>query len=72
MIHVALAFGTAFGIQRSGWAIARSGCWSMLKGGFVLNISGPVELYLEVSFHFFIIISHCSYSITILKQNKMY
>nr|XP_033513178.1 endo-1,4-beta-xylanase 5-like [Nicotiana tomentosiformis] len=49
MIHVALAFGTAFGIQRSGWAIARSGCWSMLKGGFVLNISGPVELYLEAN-----------------------
>ncbi|OIT27796.1 hypothetical protein A4A49_20291 [Nicotiana attenuata] len=48
-IHVALAFGTAFGIQRSGWAIARSGCWSMLKGGFMLNTSGPVELYLEAN-----------------------
>nr|XP_009783073.1 PREDICTED: uncharacterized protein LOC104231720 [Nicotiana sylvestris] len=48
-IHVALALGTSFGMQRSGWAIARPGCWSMLKGGFMLNTSGPVDLYLEAN-----------------------
>ncbi|XP_004240033.1 endo-1,4-beta-xylanase 5-like [Solanum lycopersicum] len=31
----------------TGWAIAKSGCWSMLKGGFNGNFSGPAELYFE-------------------------
>lgn len=32
-----------------GTVIAEQGCWSMLKGGIVANISGPVDLTFEVS-----------------------
>ncbi|XP_055819226.1 endo-1,4-beta-xylanase 5-like [Solanum dulcamara] len=47
--HVALVFRGPFGIQRTGWAIARSGCWSMLKGGLILTASARVDLYLEAN-----------------------
>ncbi|KAH7653931.1 Endo-1,4-beta-xylanase protein [Dioscorea alata] len=30
-----------------GTMIAKSGCWSMLKGGISVNYSGPAELYFE-------------------------
>lgn len=51
--HVALAVRGPLGIQRTGWAIARSGCWSMLKGGLIiLTTSAHVDLYLEVSYFF--------------------
>ncbi|MCD7451142.1 hypothetical protein HAX54_009767 [Datura stramonium] len=41
--------GHHLGIQRTGWAIARSGCWSMIKGGLILDTSGPVDLYFEAN-----------------------
>ncbi|PHT98257.1 hypothetical protein BC332_32849 [Capsicum chinense] len=47
--HVALVLRGPFGIQRAGWAVARSGCWSMLKGGLILNTSGHVDLYFEAN-----------------------
>ncbi|XP_052180439.1 endo-1,4-beta-xylanase 5-like [Diospyros lotus] len=33
--------------QRAGWVVAESGCWSMLKGGLSVNVSGPGLLYFE-------------------------
>lgn len=45
---VAVIFKTQSGFQHAAWAIAKSGCWSMFKGGLVVNASGPAELYFEV------------------------
>ena len=32
----------------AGGVEARSGCWSILKGGFTAPAAGPAELYFEV------------------------
>ncbi|KAI8532654.1 hypothetical protein RHMOL_Rhmol11G0230300 [Rhododendron molle] len=45
--NVAAAFKTVSGFQRAGWVVAKTGCWSMLKGGLTVNDSGPVDLYFE-------------------------
>ncbi|KAH7833784.1 hypothetical protein Vadar_009671 [Vaccinium darrowii] len=44
---VAAIFKTQSGLQRAGWVAAKSGCWSMLKGGLIVNASGPADLYFE-------------------------
>ncbi|KAG8380691.1 hypothetical protein BUALT_Bualt06G0042300 [Buddleja alternifolia] len=31
----------------AGWVAGQQGCWSMLKGGIVVNASGPAQLYFE-------------------------
>ncbi|KAI8532655.1 hypothetical protein RHMOL_Rhmol11G0230400 [Rhododendron molle] len=46
---VAAIFKTMSGFQQAGWVVAKSGCWSMLKGGLIVNSSGPVDLYFESS-----------------------
>ncbi|KAI8532657.1 hypothetical protein RHMOL_Rhmol11G0230600 [Rhododendron molle] len=46
---VAANFKTMSGFQQAGWVVAKSGCWSMLKGGLIVNSSGPVDLYFESS-----------------------
>lgn len=38
----------------AGWVSAQSGCWSMLKGGFVVDASGPAHLYFEVHLYVYI------------------
>ncbi|KAM0950451.1 putative endo-1,4-beta-xylanase [Dioscorea sansibarensis] len=41
-------FKTSLSISHAaGTVIAKSGCWSMLKGGISVNNSGPAELYFE-------------------------
>ncbi|CAL5377495.1 unnamed protein product [Camellia sinensis] len=44
---VAAMFKTPSGFEHAGWVVAESGCWSMLKGGLVVNASGPSHLYFE-------------------------
>ncbi|XVF44979.1 hypothetical protein PTKIN_Ptkin02bG0168200 [Pterospermum kingtungense] len=44
---VAAVFKTATGLKHAGVVIAESNCWSMLKGGFTSDASGPSELYFE-------------------------
>lgn len=39
---------TSSGFKAAGSVIAKSKCWSMLKGGFTVDESGPAELYFEV------------------------
>ncbi|PIN02811.1 Endo-1,4-beta-xylanase [Handroanthus impetiginosus] len=31
----------------AGWVAAQEGCWTMLKGGLVVNVTGPAELYFK-------------------------
>ncbi|KAL6514630.1 hypothetical protein OROGR_020209 [Orobanche gracilis] len=45
---IAAIFKTETSYETAGWVTAQKGCWSMLKGGLVLNVSGPVQLYFEV------------------------
>ncbi|XP_022897759.1 uncharacterized protein LOC111411460 [Olea europaea var. sylvestris] len=45
--HVAAMFKTQTGYEFVGWTMARKGCWSMLKGGIVVNSSSPAYLYFE-------------------------
>ncbi|XAR52931.1 Endo-1,4-beta-xylanase [Bertholletia excelsa] len=45
--EIAARFKTPTGWEPAGWVIAQSGCWSMLKGGLVVNASGPSYLYFE-------------------------
>ncbi|MCD7460336.1 hypothetical protein HAX54_043329 [Datura stramonium] len=47
--NVAVIFKTQSGFQHAAWAIAKSGCWSMFKGGLVVNASGPAQLYFEIN-----------------------
>ncbi|KAF5951839.1 hypothetical protein HYC85_009783 [Camellia sinensis] len=47
---VAAMFKTPSGFEHAGWVVAKSGCWSMLKGGLVVNASGPSHLYFEIAF----------------------
>ncbi|KAL6531750.1 hypothetical protein OROMI_028113 [Orobanche minor] len=44
---IAAIFKTETSYETAGWVTAQKGCWSMLKGGLVLNNSGPVQLYFE-------------------------
>lgn len=37
------------GFVHAGLVEAKSGCWSMLKGGLTVKTSGPADLYFEVS-----------------------
>ncbi|KAF3625233.1 putative transcription factor bHLH84-like [Capsicum annuum] len=46
--NVAVIFKTQSGFQHAAWGIAKSGCWSMFKGGLVVNASGPAQLYFEI------------------------
>ncbi|XP_077215590.1 endo-1,4-beta-xylanase 5-like [Tasmannia lanceolata] len=46
---VTAVFKTDSGFGHAGAVIAESGCWSMLKGGLTVNISGLAELYFEVN-----------------------
>ncbi|XP_073128151.1 endo-1,4-beta-xylanase 5-like [Henckelia pumila] len=45
--HIAAMFQTKDSYETTGWVIARNGCWSMLKGGLVVNASGPADLYFQ-------------------------
>ncbi|KAK6120984.1 hypothetical protein DH2020_045272 [Rehmannia glutinosa] len=44
---IAAIFKTKTGYETAGWVTAQKGCWSMLKGGLVVNASGPAQLYFE-------------------------
>ncbi|GMJ12860.1 hypothetical protein like AT4G33840 [Hibiscus trionum] len=44
---VAAVFKTATGFKHAGAVVAESKCWSMLKGGFTSDSTGPAELYFE-------------------------
>ncbi|CAI9769166.1 unnamed protein product [Fraxinus pennsylvanica] len=46
--HIAAIFKTRTGDRPAGWVMARQGCWSMLKGGIVVDASGLVELFFQV------------------------
>lgn len=60
--YIAAMFKTKTEIRTAGWVIARQGCWTMLKGGFTLNISTPVEFYFEVPFYILWYLFHKSSS----------
>ncbi|KAK4340157.1 hypothetical protein RND71_041619 [Anisodus tanguticus] len=47
--NVAVIFKTQGGFQHAAWTIAKSGCWSMFKGGLVVNVSGSAQLYFEIN-----------------------
>ncbi|KAG6417460.1 hypothetical protein SASPL_119640 [Salvia splendens] len=44
---VEAVFKTATGSITTGWGSAKEGCWSMLKGGLVVDVSGPAQLYFQ-------------------------
>ncbi|KAI3867632.1 hypothetical protein MKW98_006009 [Papaver atlanticum] len=44
---VTAVFKTTDGFTFAGSAVARSGCWSMLKGGLTVDSSGYAELYFQ-------------------------
>ncbi|XP_077215593.1 endo-1,4-beta-xylanase 5-like [Tasmannia lanceolata] len=44
---VTAVFKTTSGYRHAGAVVAGSGCWSMLKGGLTVNVTGPSELYFE-------------------------
>lgn len=48
--YIQAVFETQFGDISAGWVMAKEGCWSMLKGGIVVNVSGPANLVFEVIF----------------------
>lgn len=41
-----------------GSVIPQTGCWSMMKGGFVLEIDSRAELYFEVSYQQHLLLKH--------------
>jgi hypothetical protein len=49
---------TADGFVHAGGVDARSGCWSVLKGGLTTAASGPAELYFEVNTALLILLEH--------------
>ncbi|EYU39075.1 hypothetical protein MIMGU_mgv1a0048872mg, partial [Erythranthe guttata] len=49
---VAAIIKTSTYSQSPGAVIGREGCWSMLKGGFVVNVTGPADLYFELGVQF--------------------
>ncbi|KAL0348297.1 UNVERIFIED_CONTAM: Endo-1,4-beta-xylanase 5 [Sesamum angustifolium] len=42
---IAAVFKTQNSYETAGWVTAQKGCWSMLKGGIVVNDSGPADLF---------------------------
>ncbi|XP_058068723.1 endo-1,4-beta-xylanase 5-like [Magnolia sinica] len=46
---VTAVFKTSNGFKRAGAVAAKEGCWSMLKGGLTVDVSGPSELYFETN-----------------------
>ncbi|KAM7253941.1 hypothetical protein ACFE04_031623 [Oxalis oulophora] len=44
---VTAVFKTASGFIPAGAIVAEANCWSMLKGGLTVNVSGPTQLYFE-------------------------
>ncbi|OMO63374.1 Glycoside hydrolase, family 10 [Corchorus olitorius] len=44
---VRAVFKTVTGFKLAGAIVAESGCWSMLKGGLTVDVSGPAQLYFE-------------------------
>ena len=44
-----------FSTSTAGSTIAESNCWSMLKGGLIVDESGPAQLYFEVRKYVFIL-----------------
>ncbi|XP_071727057.1 endo-1,4-beta-xylanase 5-like [Rutidosis leptorrhynchoides] len=44
---VVATFKTPTGYYNAGLTIAKSGCWSMLKGGLTVNESGSAQLYFQ-------------------------
>ncbi|XP_022762138.1 uncharacterized protein LOC111308052 [Durio zibethinus] len=44
---VKAVFRTVTGFTQAGAIVAKSKCWSMLKGGLSVDASGPAELYFE-------------------------
>lgn len=49
-VLVRAVFKTGNGLKYGGTALAKSNCWSMLKGGLTAEASGPADLYFEVCF----------------------
>lgn len=47
-IPIRAVFKTSDGFKHAGATIAQSNCWSMLKGGLTVDVSGPAHLYFEV------------------------
>ncbi|KAL7125220.1 hypothetical protein ABFS83_14G102700 [Erythranthe nasuta] len=45
--YIVAIFKTNTSNVYAGWVTAQKGCWSMVKGGLVVNVSGPAELYFE-------------------------
>ncbi|KAG6399858.1 hypothetical protein SASPL_141343 [Salvia splendens] len=45
--EIAAVIKTKTSYEIVGWVIAQSGCWSMLKGGFIVNVSGPADLHFQ-------------------------
>ncbi|CAN4112093.1 unnamed protein product [Withania somnifera] len=48
-VNVAVIFKTQSGFQHAAWGTAKSGCWSMFKGGLVVDASGSAQLYFETN-----------------------
>jgi hypothetical protein len=46
---------TADNFIHAGGVDAKSGCWSVLKGGLTAAAAGPAELYFEVNTTFFVL-----------------
>lgn len=34
-----------------GQVMAKNGCWSLLKGGFIVNVSAPVDIFFKVKLY---------------------
>ena len=51
-IPIRAVFKTSNGFKHAGATIAQSNCWSMLKGGLTVDVSGPAHLYFEVRTYF--------------------
>ncbi|KAL0454315.1 UNVERIFIED_CONTAM: Endo-1,4-beta-xylanase 5 [Sesamum latifolium] len=46
---IAAVFKTQNSYETAGWVTAQKGCWSMLKGGVVVNASGPAHLFFQTA-----------------------
>ncbi|XP_031256147.1 endo-1,4-beta-xylanase 5-like, partial [Pistacia vera] len=44
---ISVVVKTTTGYKHGGSVVAKSKCWSMLKGGFTVDASGPAQLYFE-------------------------
>ncbi|KAL1557918.1 endo-1,4-beta-xylanase 5-like [Salvia divinorum] len=45
--EIAAVIKTEASYEIGGWVTAQSGCWSMLKGGFAVNVSGSAHLHFQ-------------------------